>query len=174
MDKLRIYAAIVTLYENAMRVLHWKMCGKNFAKDHTRFGDYYDELGEYMDQTMEQMLTLGMNPVSLPMVTEILNNADVNAITIDPNQDYDGMTANHAALQMFTTLHELALSLATDDSLPADVADVFMDHARYYRIEGLYKLQRTLTHEGGHQEPAPQPAPQEENPEVTVIVEDDE
>ena len=64
--------------------------------------------------------------------------------------------------------------LATDDSLPADVADVFMDHARYYRIEGLYKLQRTLTQEGGHQEPTPQPAPQEENPEVTVIVEDEE
>lgn len=138
------YMALLTLFENNMRVLHWNVCGKNFAKDHTRFADYYEQLGEFMDQAAEQMITVGENPVNLTAVTDILQNDEVNAFIIDPKTTYSGHAANVAAKQMFEMLYKQAVELADEDDLPMDVCDVYMDHARYYRIEGTYKLGRAL------------------------------
>ena len=39
---------------------------------------------------------------------------------------------------------DIASHLAMDAALPADVQDVFMGHAKWFRIEGLYKLGRRV------------------------------
>ena len=159
-----LYMALLTLYENNLRGLHWKLAGPNFNKDHLRFGDYYDQLGTFLDETAEMMITMGIPPVSVMMIHEILSGDDVNAISIDMSRDYTGEAANTAAQQMFTQLYEKAAALAKDDSLPVDVQDVYMAHAKYYRIECLYKLQRTLANQTGEPNPADNPAPAEEPP----------
>ena len=107
---------------------------------------------------------MGIPPVSVMMIHEILSGDDVNAISIDMSRDYTGEAANTAAQQMFTQLYEKAAALAKDDSLPVDVQDVYMAHAKYYRIECLYKLQRTLVNQTAEPNPADNPAPAEEPP----------
>ena len=78
---------------------------------------------------------------------------------------------------MFKQLYDIALELADEDDLPDDVCDVFMDHARWFRIEGLYKLGRATRVVDSFQNEKPPvaevpPAVQhlpEQTPEVTVI-----
>lgn len=142
----RMYMAYLTLYENNFHVLHWKLAGPEFHKTHERFGDYYDKMIDLMDETAEQIMTCGQQPVSMSEALQMLQFGDGNAIVIDPNMDYSNDAADRAAMQMFTQLHTMAAELADadDDELPIDVSDVYLGHAKYFRIEGLYKLARKL------------------------------
>lgn len=155
MNEQELYMALLTIYENNFRGLHWKLSGHNFNNNHTRFSDYYEQLGTFLDETAEQMIIQGMTPVSSSRALDILNQTDVNAILVDMSLDYTGDEANRAALMMFEQLHGHALSLATSDDIPADTADVYMDHAKYYSIEGKYKLARFMIKKA----PEPTPAP---------------
>ena len=76
------------------------------------------------------------------------------------------VAANQAAYRMFKLLNQLSVEIATDDGIPADVADVFMDHAKWFRIEGLYKLGRAMDDAA--------PAPSSDEGETVVVVQDDE
>ena len=160
MDQQLLYFALLTLSENNARILHWKMCGGHFGPNHQKYSDMYEQLGEYMDQTAEQMITMGMNPIGMTQVAQLLEQSEVNAFTVDPNQNYDGKAANQIAKYIYQLLYDQAVKLANDSSLPIDVADVYMDHARYYRIEGLYKTTRCLTDSPAPVHQAP-PEPQE-------------
>jgi hypothetical protein len=143
--KLRVYMALLTLNENNFRVLHWKLCNKGFQTAHVRFGGYYDQLGDYMDETAEQMISMGMTPVNMSDALGVVRESeDVHGIIMSAEQSYDVKTADIAAKNMFDQLYSLAASLADEDDLPIDVQDVFTGHARYFRIEGSYKLGRSL------------------------------
>lgn len=157
-----LYMALLTLYENNLRGLHWKLMGPNFNMDHLRFGDYYDKLGCFLDETAEMMISMGISPISVMSLNDILSSDEINAIAIDMSKDYTGEAANIAAQQMFTQLYEKAAALAKDDSLPVDVQDVYMAHAKFYRIECLYKLQRTLSQQTDAPNPANNPQPEPE------------
>ena len=108
-----------------------------------------------MDQTAEQMITLGENPVNDQEALQQVEQSDINAFMISGDMELDVMTANRSCSIMMTQLYDLVLSIATDDSIPADVQDVFMDHARWYRIEGKYKLGRAIREHSPENPPAP-------------------
>lgn len=162
MDEQELYMALLTVYENNFRGLHWKLSGHNFNNNHTRFGDYYEQLGTYLDETAEQMIIQGKTPISSSRALDILNQDNISAILIDMSLDYTGDEANRAAAMMFEQLHGHALSLATSDSIPADTADVYMDHAKYYSIEGKYKLARALQIKAEQSPATPAPGVTEE------------
>lgn len=144
MDDMKLYFAALTLYENNMRILHWKLHGPEFHKTHERFADYYEQLGDYMDETAEQMITLGMNPCSSAEALNIVRDSEIDGFVLDGNLDFDMQTAESASYKMMSQLYTLAEELESEDDLPVDVQDVFTAHARYFRIEGLYKLARRL------------------------------
>ena len=104
-------------------------------------------------------MTCGENPVSMSEALDMLRSSNGNAIIIDPTLDYSAEMADYAAYQMMLQLHDMATELADadDDELPIDVADVYMDHARYFRIDGIYKLKRALIVPAAN-EPTPAPA----------------
>lgn len=145
MATMREYLAVLTLFESNFRVLHWKLAGKEWHNSHERFGGYYDQMGEFMDQTAEQMLSMGENPLHDKQAYELLESSSDDFKVVDPSADYSAKDANIFAKYMFSTLLGMTSQLATDQSLPPEVADVFMDHARWYRIEGEYKLARAIT-----------------------------
>lgn len=140
--QMRTYLAALTIYENNFRVLHWKMCGPGFHVAHERFGTYYDTLGTFMDQTAEAMISIGDSPVNLMQAIEILQSDSIPAIVIGPEDNYSVDAADTAAKDMFTLLYSMSSQLAEETEMPADIADIFMDHARYYRLENNYKLGR--------------------------------
>lgn len=145
MTDLRTYMAYLTLYENNFRVLHWKLAGHDFHTAHERYGCYYSHLGTLLDETAEQMISIAATPVGAREALHLLDEIQTTAIVIDPALEVSAEIADTAASQMFEQLRSLAAELATDTSIPPEVADVFMDHARYFRIEGTYKLGRCKT-----------------------------
>ena len=165
MDLITEYLALLTLYQNNAQVLHWKVCHHNFHKTHERYAEYYDQLNEYMDQTAEQMITIGMSPLNMSGALDVVSSSDFSAFQIDPAKNYAPDVADNAFYSMFSQLHDISLKLADEDDLPDDVQDVFMDHARWFRIEGLYKLGRAI------QKPNPMefqepPKPEEGTPPI--------
>lgn len=145
MNKQKLYLALLTVYENNFRVLHWKASGKHFLSEHNKYSDYYEKLGEYMDETAEQLLSMGEDPINAYNAINYLREDDsVHATLVNPDDDFCPVKATQAAVEMFNTLYDISLELATDDDLPADVSDVYMAHVRYYRIEGKYKMTRQL------------------------------
>lgn len=178
MVDIRLYLALLTVYESNCRTLHWCLRSKNgWHTGHERFATYYEQLGEYMDQTAEQILTIGGRPVNDAEALKLVEESQIDAFLLGTDQDYDMYTANMAAYRMFKQLHEMAMELEDSDDLPDDVADVFMDHARWYRIEGLYKLGRA-TEDAKQEEPpvppAETPAPIVEETEEPEEEEDEE
>lgn len=143
-DKMRLYLAALTIYENNMRILHWKLRGPDFHTTHERFGDYYEELGKYMDEAAEQIISMGDDPVNSSDAMEIVRQSDLNGFVLKADADYPDDSAENAAYNMMEQLYKLSSELAGDDSLPIDVSDVFMGHAKYFRIEGMYKLARRI------------------------------
>lgn len=174
MADIRLYLALLTVYESNCRTLHWCLRSKNgWHTGHEWFATYYEQLGEYMDQTAEQILTIGGRPVNDAEALKLVEESQVDAFLLGTDQDYDMYTANMAAYRMFKQLHEMALELEDSDDLPDDVADVFMDHARWFRIEGLYKLGRA-TEDAKQEEPPASPAPAAHIVEETEELEEDE
>lgn len=151
MEDLTTYMAALTLYENNMRIIHWKLSGSNFHTTHERFGDYYEELGKYMDETAEQMITLGLSPLNTKESMDHMEGVELDAFTLSGSMDFDENTAEIAAYRMMKQLYDLSSELAGEDDLPIDVQDVFMGHAKYFRIEGLYKLGRRIEKHQTHQ-----------------------
>lgn len=170
MEKFALYLALLTIYENNCRQLHWKLSGKGFHTAHERFGTYYDQLGTFMDETAEQAITMNQSPVNVSDALKLVQESDIDAILINSAEDYCGKSANVAAYKMLTQLYNLATEILKDESLAEDVRDVFMGHAKWYRIEGLYKLGRALTHPDGPRHGGP--GHHEEPPEATT--DDDE
>ena len=161
-ESLRNYMAVLTVYENNFRVLHWKLCGRDFHVTHSRFGDYYDEMGTFLDETAEQILSLGGTPVNSHEALAMLESSNTNVIVIDPSSDYSSEAADTAALQMFTTLYGMSSALMSDSSIGQDVQDVFLQHSKYYRLEGFYKLKRAMCASGT-------PSPAATTPVVTPV-----
>ena len=50
MATFETYHALLTLTENNMRVIHWKLKGDDFDVVHPRYASYYEKLGEMMDE----------------------------------------------------------------------------------------------------------------------------
>ena len=145
MATFETYHALLTLTENNMRVIHWKLKGNDFDVVHPRYGMYYEKLGEMMDETAEVMITMGHIPMNINNTLMYLGkDIGVNATIMNPELDYTSKIADETTYKMFKELYDFASHLAVDAALPADVQDIFMGHAKWFRIEGLYKLGRTV------------------------------
>ena len=145
MATFETYHALLTLTENNMRVMHWKLKGDDFDVVHPRYASYYEKLGEMMDETAEQMITMGYIPMNISNTLEHLSkDIGIDATVMNPELDYTSKIADEITYKMFSELYDFASHLAVDASLPADVQDVFIGHAKWFRIEGLYKLGRRV------------------------------
>ena len=145
MATFETYHALLTLTENNMRVMHWKLKGDDFDVVHPRYASYYEKLGEMMDETAEQMITMGHVPMNISnTLMHLGKDIGVDATIMNPELDYTSKIADEITYKMFSELYDFASHLAVDASLPADVQDVFTGHAKWFRVEGLYKLGRRV------------------------------
>ena len=145
MATFETYHALLTLTENNMRVIHWKLKGGDFNVTHSRYGMYYEKLGEMMDETAEQMITMGHTPMNISnTLMHLGKDIGVDATIMNPELDYTSQIADETTYKMFKELYNFAACFAVDAALTADVQDIFMGHAKWFRIEGLYQLGRSI------------------------------
>lgn len=184
MATLGMYHALLTLAENNMRVIHWKLIGTDFHEAHARYGEYYEQLGVFMDETAEQMITLGYTPMNMSNALVLLGkDTGVHATIMNPELSYTSMVADKVTKKMFDELYDFAAHLAVDAAIPSDVQDVFMNQAKWFRITSIYKLDRATDYTTGYSEksketeeaaPATKPEGEVQNeefdPNATTIV----
>lgn len=144
-EKIRLYQALLTLYVSNLRVIHWTVSGKGFHTSHERYQKYYEELYDYIDETAEALMSIGQRPVALFEAIKLVRESDIDGFVLDATEDMSPMQCDQHVSKMFDQLYELVQDLAKSEELPVDVADIFMGHAKYYRVEGKYKLARFLT-----------------------------
>lgn len=151
-----MYMALLTVYENNLRILHWKTCGIIFLPIHKWLNKFYVEFGNMLDAVAEQILSADGQPVSAKESLEMLTSqSDISAMLIDPATDYTPESALNAAYMMFQQAHDMVISLINDTaSYPPDIIDILIKQADYYRLEGLYKMKRSLK----ICQPTPQPS----------------
>lgn len=153
MATLGMYHALLTLAENNMRIIHWKLIGPDFHEAHARYGEYYEQLGVFMDETAEQMITLGYAPMNMSNALMLLGkDTGVHATIMNPELSYTSKVADEVTKKMFDELYDFAIHLAVDAVLPSDVQDVFMNQAKWFRITSIYKLSSTISFTTGYSE----------------------
>lgn len=145
MATLELYHSLLILVENNMRVIHWKLNGSDFHEAHARYGEYYEKLGDMIDETAEQMISLGHIPMNMSNALALLSkDTGVHAVVMNPGMDYTSKIADDVTKKMFDELYDFAAHLAVDAAIPVDVQDVFTEHARWFRLTSIYKLGRTV------------------------------
>lgn len=152
MEQLRRLLAILTVYENNFRVLHWMRGGDNFHTDHERLGGYYDQLGDFMDQIAEYLIAEGGNPVTAAEAMEIISGDNLPFIQVESGRSYAGALADEMSYMMFEQLYTATIdTIDAVQNIPTakTVEDLLTQQSHYYYVEGRYKLGRRLNRNGG-------------------------
>ena len=141
-EKMRLYHALLTLYVSNLRVIHWTVSGKGFHTSHARYQTYYETLYDYIDETAEALLSMGQRPVSVFEAIRLVRESNIDGFILDGTENLCPEIGDKHIMKMFDQLYDLSEDLADEDDLPVDVSDIFMGHAKYFRLEGKYKLGR--------------------------------
>jgi len=86
----KVMLSLFIYYQNNFHMLHWKSKGKGFDTAHKQItSDYYETLADDIDDIAEVLLRNDINPPSYKEVLEILEESDIEVITIDNEKNYD-------------------------------------------------------------------------------------
>lgn len=147
LNSLRRLLAILTVYENNFRILHWMRGGDVFHKDHERLGDYYEQMGDFMDQIAEYLIAEGGTPCNTAEALNIISQDSVAFVQAESGRSYDGRTADEMSLVMFNQLYEAtidAIDKVQQSRHAKSLEDLLTTQSQYYYVEGFYKLGRRL------------------------------
>ena len=73
--KLNGYLADLAVESHKLQSYHWYVKGPDFFQAHAKLEEYYDQVGEFVDEVAEAMLMSGMKPAST--MKEFLETADI-------------------------------------------------------------------------------------------------
>lgn len=146
MNKFQRLLSALILYSHNVRILHWKVKGVDFDTVHALFGDYQGKLDGLVDDIAEIGLQLDIQPVSLRVAIETLeNDNDFDYLMLEGDESFSSFSAFEKISGMFKVLIDLYEDLCCDDNVPADVANKMQEHTYWLRKELQYKNRQRLT-----------------------------
>jgi DNA-binding ferritin-like protein len=87
--KLVLLDALLRLYEQNFRNLHWNAKGEDFNDSHKSITtEYYEMVSEDVDKIAEILAMLGTNPCNYPQALEIINADPGKFVIVDNNKLY--------------------------------------------------------------------------------------
>lgn len=128
--------AVLTKELYNIRILHWKVCTKNFDGTHKLMDEYTTVLNGYIDEIAEMCMMVG----ALPCTIEEAAGANVS---LNMSDNYDRMECFRCLEGIFGRLIS-AYDKALSYTLPDDMKDVLKMHLFYIRKEMQYKNARRL------------------------------
>lgn len=120
-----------------LRTLHRHLVGKNWFGAHEQLGEYYEKVDDFEDSTVEAMLSLGFDDVSIL-------EAGKKFMLLE-NRDYEINEAFKLASSYFIKLDSLLNDVVKHCSLPAGINSEFENMMYWLEIEANYKLKRFLS-----------------------------
>ena len=88
--KLKELDALLRLYEQNFRNLHWNSAGLEFNDSHKNITtEYYEMLAEDVDAIAEILCMYGANPVNYVEAYEIIKNTDNNYYIVNSMEKFD-------------------------------------------------------------------------------------
>lgn len=120
-------------YHN-IAVLHHNLIGGAWLADHENLGDYYDYMGNFVDDIIEQNIELGGRE---PSIAEAVSACGcINIVNRDKNESYNIVKGIFNCL--VTMIEEVK------SSVPGDVISTLENYQNYFRKEADYKLKLTV------------------------------
>lgn len=120
-----------------LRTLHRHLIGGNWFDDHERLSEYYEKIDDFEDSTVEAMLSLGFDDVSISEAGRIFMLLE--------NRDYETAEAFRLAHSYFVKLEDFFKDVMKHCSLPAGINSEFENMMYWLEIEANYKLKRFLS-----------------------------
>lgn len=122
-------AALVDLIDltNGVRMAHWTVRGPHFAALHAKFEEFYDQLGEAVDDTAERIIQLGGTPEG---TTQAVGAA--TRLAAYPGDLRDGLGHVAALADRYAALATTTREAidAADEAGDADTADLLTGTSR--------------------------------------------
>lgn len=139
----KLLAALI-LYHFNTRILHWKLTGTDFDPVHELLGDYYDQLGVFIDDIAEIGLILEINPINIAEAITVLENDGGDFMMLNGSENLSSKDCFEKIKFMFGSLISIYEELYKDESIPADVINKLQEHSFWLRKELSFKNVRRL------------------------------
>ena len=144
MNELAKIFNTLVMYDYNVRVLHWKVIGKDFDTKHKLMDDYHAQLNTMTDEIGEIILMLhGTLPSFHEVDNTAMNDRDEKYTMLSGSDVYDGKQVLEYTRRMFNQLigfYEKAL----ETELPSDIKSKLDEHLYWLRLETGYKLDSQL------------------------------
>lgn len=100
MKNIQFLQALFTIYSSNFRMLHWKACGENFDSGHAIAGDYYDKIGDDIDDIAEVMMRENIIPLTLEECIDAKHEMQMSLVDIRSDKNYSKTEIIHFAGRM--------------------------------------------------------------------------
>ena len=108
MKKLQILDALMRIYEQNFRNLHWNAKGEDFNDSHKSITtEYYEMLSKDVDAIAEMLCMFEINPCNYPQAIEIISNDSNSHIIVDSSKLYSRRDIIEFADVMFSDICKL-------------------------------------------------------------------
>lgn len=131
----RMCAYLKILYCN-LSTLHHNLVGGNWYGDHERLGEYYEHIGEVLDELVERGLSLGYKEPSISDAV-LAFSGDVLPCVVRGKDDSFGLV-----MEGFRSA--AGLMRATESTVPPDVQNKLQEMEYWLNFEADYKIARLL------------------------------
>lgn len=119
--KLVVLDALLRLYEQNFRNLHWNAKGEDFNDSHKSITtEYYEMVSEDVDKIAEILAMLGNNPCNYPQAMEIISNQQEKYIIVDNNKLYTRAEIIEVSQIMFNDICNLLSASIEELNNPLD------------------------------------------------------
>lgn len=138
----RLCAFLKIVYANLF-TLHHNLVGGNWFGDHEHLQDYYEHIGDMLDELVERGLSLGFKEPCINEAVLAFSN------DILPCMDRDKETSFSYVLKAFRSA--AGMMTAAKEITPPDVQNKLEEFIYYLNFEADYKIARLLGHTSGEQ-----------------------
>jgi len=119
--KLVVLDALLRLYEQNFRNLHWNAKGEDFNDSHKSITtEYYEMVSEDVDKIAEILAMLGTNPCNYPQAMEIISNQQEKYIIVDNTKLYTRAEIIEVSQIMFNDICNLLSASIEELNNPLD------------------------------------------------------
>lgn len=119
--KLVVLDALLRLYEQNFRNLHWNAKGEDFNDSHKSITtEYYEMVSEDVDKVAEILAMLGINPCNYPQAMEIVSQQEEKYIIVENDKLYTRAEIIEISQIMFNDICNLLSASIEELNNPLD------------------------------------------------------
>lgn len=146
-EALKEFDAMLRLYEQNFRNLHWNSIGLEFNDSHKNITtEYYEMLSETVDEVAEILCMVNIDPVNYMEAMAILDGSSMKYLIVDSKKKY---TKGEIVTESQTMLTDICNSLATiassiEEPIYAGIKSGLEDMLYKYSKEMMYLNKRRM------------------------------